>query len=172
MQQRRAEYRLTMGVRLGSEARRTNVQLRPKRCLAHCLLEVPVSYARRSCRGISSAAGLLLCAILTSLPGIAQRSVLDSVPSLETVRSRLELTPEQEAQLRPIFQNRLSELQQSQLLLQRASTPQKKDDVLRDEKRASDAFNSLVESVLTPSQKTEWREMRSAVREKIEERNE
>jgi len=114
----------------------------------------------------------LLCAILTSLPGIAQRSVLDSVPSLETVRSRLELTPEQEAQLRPIFQNRLSELQQSQLLLQRASTPQKKDDVLRDEKRASDAFNSLVESVLTPSQKTEWREMRSAVREKIEERNE
>jgi len=114
----------------------------------------------------------LLCAILTSLPGIAQRSVLDSVPSLETVRSRLELTPQQEAQLRPIFQKRLSELQQSQLLLQRSSTPQQKDDVLRDEQRASAAFNSLVESVLTPSQKTEWREMRSAVREKIEERNE
>jgi Spy/CpxP family protein refolding chaperone len=107
-----------------------------------------------------------------SLPGIAQRSVLDSVPSIETVRGRLDLTPEQEAQLRPIFQNRLSELQHSQLLLQRASTPQQKEDVLRDEERASDAFNSRVESVLTPSQKYEWREMRSSVREKIEERSE
>jgi hypothetical protein len=98
--------------------------------------------------------------------------VLDSVPSIETVRSRLELTPEQEAQLRPIFQDRLSELRQSQLLLERASTPQKKDEVLRDEKRASEAFNSRVESVLTPSQKNEWREMRSAIREKVEERTE
>ena len=74
--------------------------------------------------------------------------------------------------VRPIFQNRLSELRQSQLLLQRAATSQQKDDVLRDEKRASEAFNSLVESVLTPSQKNEWREMRSAVREKIEDRSE
>lgn len=98
--------------------------------------------------------------------------MLDSVPSLETVSSRLDLSPEQEAQLRPIFQNRLSELRQSQLLLQRASTPQEKEDVLRDEKRASEAFDSRVESVLTPSQKNEWREMRSAVREKIEERSE
>jgi len=107
-----------------------------------------------------------------SLPAVAQRSVLDSVPSLETVSGRLDLTPEQEAQLRPIFQNRLSELRESQLLLQRASTPQQKDDVLRDEKKASEAFNSQVESVLTPSQKNKWREMRSAVREKIEERSE
>jgi hypothetical protein len=93
-------------------------------------------------------------------------------PSLETVRGRLDLTPAQEAQLRPIFHNRQSELRQSQLLLQRASTPQQKDDVLRDEKRASEAFNSRVESVLTHSQKDEWREIRSVVREKIEERSE
>lgn len=126
----------------------------------------------RSRPGISSAAGLLLCAVLTSLPGIAQQPVLDSIPTLENVHRRLELTPAQEAQLRPIFQKRLSELQQAQLLLQRASTPQQKDDVLRDAKIASEAFNSQVESVLTPSQKNEWQELRSEVREKVIERSE
>jgi len=131
-----------------------------------------VSYARRSRSGISLTAGLLLCAILASLSASAQQPVLDTLPTLDTLRSRLELTPEQEAQLKPIFQNRVSELQQSQVLLQRASTPQQKSDVLRDAKKAGDAFNSQVESVLTPTQKNEWREIRSALREKVKERAE
>jgi hypothetical protein len=131
-----------------------------------------MSYADRSLRGITLAAGLLLCAILASQPTFAQQPVLDAVPTLDTLVSRLELTPEQEAQLRPIFQNRASELQQSQLLLQKASTPQQKRDVLLDAKKAGEAFNSQVESVLSPSQKNEWREIRSQVREKVKERAE
>ena len=66
----------------------------------------------------------------------------------------------------------MSELQQSQLLLQRATTPQRKDEVLQEAKKAGDEFNAQVESVLTPSQKHEWREIRSAVREKVKERTE
>lgn len=131
-----------------------------------------MSYVHRSPRGITLAAGLLLCAILATHPALAQQPVLDAVPTLDSLVSRLELTPEQEAKLRPIFQNRTSELQQSQLLLQRASTPQQKSDVLRDAKKAGEAFNSQVESVLSPSQKNEWREIRSQVREKVEERAE
>ena len=94
------------------------------------------------------------------------------MPTLESISRQLELTPEQEALLRPIFQNRKSELQQSQLLLQRATTPQRKDEVLQDAKKAGDEFNAQVESMLTPSQKQEWREIRSAVREKVKERTE
>ncbi len=124
--------------------------------------EVPVNYALRS---------LVLCALLASSSASAE-SVLDVMPTLDNISSQLELTPEQEALLRPIFQNRLSELQQSQLLLQSATTPQRKDEVLREAKEASDEFNVQVESVLTPSQKHEWREIRSAAREKVKERTE
>ena len=94
------------------------------------------------------------------------------MPTLDNISSQLELTPEQEALLRPIFQNRLSELQQSQLLLQSATTPQRKDEVLQEAKKAGDEFNMQVESVLTPSQKNEWREIRTAAREKVKERTE
>ena len=112
---------------------------------------------------------LVLCALLASFSASAE-SVLDALPTLDNISRQLELTPEQEARLRPIFQNRQSELQQSQLLLQRATTPQRKDEVLKDAKKAGDEFNAQVESALTPSQKQEWREIRSAVREKVKER--
>jgi len=124
--------------------------------------EVLVNYALRS---------LLLCAMLASFSASAE-SVFDVMPTLDNISRQLELSPEQEAQLRPIFQKRLSELQQSQLLLQRATTPQRKDEVLQEAKKAGDEFNMQVESVLTPSQKHEWREIRSGVREKVKERTE
>jgi hypothetical protein len=124
--------------------------------------EVPVNFALRS---------LLLCALLASSSASAE-SVLDVLPTLESISRQLELTPEQEARLLPIFQNRKSELQQSQLLLKHATTPQRKDEVLKDAKKAGDEFNAQVESALTPSQKQEWREIRSAVREKVKERTE
>jgi hypothetical protein len=124
--------------------------------------EVPVKFALRS---------LLLCALLTSFSASAE-SVLDVLPTLDNISRQLELTPEQEARLLPIFQNRKSELQQSQLLLQHATTPQRKDEVLKDAKKAGDEFNAQVESALTPSQKPEWREIRSEIREKVKERAE
>jgi hypothetical protein len=56
------------------------------------------------------------------------------------------------------------------VLLQRADTAHQKDEVVRDAKKAGDDFNSQVESVLTPSQKHEWREIRSGLHEKVKER--
>jgi hypothetical protein len=116
-----------------------------------------------------SAAGLWLCTALLSSPGLAT-PVLDALPTLDTIRNRLDLTAEQEAQLRPILENRKSELQQAQLDLQQASTRQQKREVLRAAKAAGDTFNTRVESLLTPTQKTEWREIRSELREKAKER--
>ena len=124
--------------------------------------EVPMNFALRS---------LLLCAMLASFSAGAE-TMLDVVPTLDSISRRLELTPEQEARLRPIFEKRLSELQASQVLLQRADTKQQKDDVLREAKKAGDDFNSQVESALTPAQKHEWREIRSGLRDKVKERAE
>jgi hypothetical protein len=125
-----------------------------------------VIHARRSRPGVC-AAGLMLGVMLNAW---SAQPVLDTLPTLDTLSSRLELTPEQEAQLRPLFQKRQSELQQAQLSLQAAATKQQKREVLRNAKKSGDAFNSQVESVLTPSQKHEWREIRSSVREKVKER--
>lgn len=112
---------------------------------------------------------LLLWAMLASFSASAE-PVLDAIPTLDSISARLELSAEQETRLRPIFQKRLSELQASQLLLQRADTPQRKDEVLREAKRGGNEFNSQVESVLTPSQKHEWREIRAGIRENVKER--
>jgi len=109
--------------------------------------------------------------MLTSIPAGAD-PVIGMIPTLDSISSRLELTAAQEEQLKPIFEKRISELQESQLLLQRASTDQQKREVIRDAKDAGEAFNAQVERVLTPSQKNEWRELRSAVREKVKERAE
>ena len=124
--------------------------------------EVLVNYALRS---------LLLCAMFASFSASAE-SMFDVMPTLDNISRQLELSPEQEARLRPIFQQRMYELQQSQLLLQRATTPQRKDEVLQEAKKAGDEFSMQVESVLTPSQKHEWREIRSGLREKVKERTE
>jgi len=128
-----------------------------------------VSYARLSRIGFPAAV-LMLCAALSS-PAVAE-SVLQSIPTLDSLVSRLELSPEQEAHLRPLFEKRQSELQQSQALLQQATSKQQKRDVLRDAKKSGDSFNKQVESLLTPSQKHEWREIRSSIREKVKERAE
>ena len=125
-------------------------------------VEVPVNFALRT---------FVLCALLASFSASAE-SVLDVLPTLDSISRQLELTPEQEARLRPVFEKRISELQQSQLLLQSATTPQRKDEVLHEAKKAGDEFNLQVESVLTPSQRHEWREIRSGVREKVKERSE
>jgi hypothetical protein len=76
------------------------------------------------------------------------------------------------AQLGPIFAQRQAELQQVQTRVQQAATSQEKQAVLRDAKHEADAFNSKVESFLSPSQKSQWRELRKETREKVKERYE
>jgi len=128
-----------------------------------------VNHAHRSRLRLSSAAALLLCAILASMPASAL-PLLDSLPTLDALSSRLELTPEQEKQLVPLLEKRKAELRQTQTLLEQASTPQQKRDVLREAEQAGDAFSSEVERLLTPSQQHEWREFRSELLDKAKER--
>jgi len=115
--------------------------------------------------------GLALCAGFAAQPACAQ-DVWDTVPSMDVVRNRLSLTPEQEATLRPIFERRIAELQTVREKFAQATTEQQKRTVLHDSKAGQDAFNSQVEAVLDASQKSEWRELRAQTREKVKERYE
>ena len=114
---------------------------------------------------------LLLGAGFAALPASAQ-NVWDTVPSMDVVRNRLSLTPEQEAKLLPIFERRIAELQKVREQLAQATSDQQKRTVLRDAKQGAVAFNSQVEGVLDASQKSEWQEMRAETREKVKERYE
>lgn len=120
----------------------------------------------------SSFIGAALCVMLMA-PVFAQTQTLrDWVPSIDVVRARLSLTPQQEATLRPLFQKRAVDLQQTRAKLEQATSGTEKNDVLRTAKSEAQAFNTEVERVLNKEQKAEWREMRDETREKVKERYE
>jgi hypothetical protein len=113
----------------------------------------------------------LLCALLASMPAVAA-PMLDTLPTMDSLRNRLELTPEQESKLAPLLEKRVSELRQTKTQLAQATSDQQKRDVMREAKKAGDDFSHQVESLLTPSQQHEWREIRSELREKAKEKAE
>jgi hypothetical protein len=116
--------------------------------------------------------GFVLCALLGA-PALAQNQTLrDSVPSIDVVRNRLHLTPQQEEKLRPLFQQREQQLYETRSRLETAASSSEKRDVLRAAKSDAQSFNTQVESVLDASQKSEWRDLRDETREKVKERYE
>jgi hypothetical protein len=112
-------------------------------------------------------AGLLFSGAMVSP---SEAAPMDSVPSLDVVRNRLSLTPDQEAKLAPLFQQRISQLQDLRARLEQTPSRQEKRTILRDAKQKAESFNAQVESVLDVSQKQEWREMRAETREKLKEK--
>jgi hypothetical protein len=116
--------------------------------------------------------GFALCAMLAA-PVFAQDQTLrDSVPSIDAVRNRLQLTPQQEQKLRPMFQQREQQLRETRSKLESAASSTEKREVLRAAKSDAQSFNVQVESVLEASQKAEWRDLRDETREKVKERYE
>ena len=119
-------------------------------------------------RVLTSSATLIL-ALLASVSASAA-PMLDSLPEFRLLSSRLELTPEQENKLSPLFDKRVAELRVAKEKLEQAKSRQEQRDVLRKAKQAGDEFSRQVESVLTPSQQHEWRDIRKEMREQAKER--
>jgi hypothetical protein len=112
-------------------------------------------------------AGFLFSVAMASLSTAAP---LDAVPSIDVVRSRLHLTPEQQSKLAPLFQERGAQLQALRTQLEQAASRQERRTLMREARQQADRFNQQVESVLDVEQKQEWRELRSETREKVRER--
>jgi hypothetical protein len=119
-------------------------------------------------RVLTSSATLLL-ALLAST-AVQALPLLDSLPPLSSLSSRLELTPDQQDKLAPLFDKRISELRDAKARLEQAKSRQEQRDVLRATKQAGDEFNRQVESVLTPSQQHEWRDIRKELRAQAKQR--
>ena len=94
---------------------------------------------------------VLLLALGTSLaaaPASAQQTVWDTVPSMDVVRNRLSLTPDQESKLAAIFERRAAELQKLRGQLEQATSRAQKRTILRDAKHASTIVSAKPMSVL------------------------
>ena len=135
------------------------------------MLHSPVLHPRSFSLRLFALLCLVLWAVLASSPAAAQ-TVWDTLPSMDVVRNRLRLTPEQEAKLGPIFEQRIGELQALREKMGGATSSQQKRTLVREAKKGQNSFNSQVESVLDASQKSDWRELRAETREKARERYE
>ena len=125
-----------------------------------------MDHSRRRLLAPLLAAGLW---ILASTSFQLEAAPLDHVPTMDVVRSKLELTPEQESRLAPLFAQRMDQLQQTRAQLESASSEADKRAILRESKQAQTSFNAQVEKVLTPTQIARWRELRAQTREKLKE---
>ena len=119
-------------------------------------------------RVLTSSASLLLALLAFTSAGAAP--MLDSLPTFSSLSSRLELTQDQQDKLAPLFDKRVAELRDAKAKLEQAKSRQEQRDVLRATKQAGDEFNRRVESILTPSQQHEWRDIRKEMREQAKER--
>src|SRR5688572_906561 len=99
-------------------------------------------------------------------------TTLDSVPSFDVMRSRLELTSEQARLISPLLERRQSELLETRARLDSATSRAEWQTALREAQAEGDAFSAEVEKVLSTSQVPEWRELRKELREKIRDRYE
>ena len=126
-----------------------------------------MTYVHRFRVGAALVAGLLFS---VSWVSAAKADALDAVPSIDVVRSRLSLTPEQDVRLTPIFQDRASQLSGLKSRLEQAGSKQERRGILREAKKQADEFNRQVESQLDVSQKQEWRQLRAQTREKVKQR--
>lgn len=90
--------------------------------------------------------------------------------NIDELKARLNLTPEQQAQIEPLAEARRSKLEGIRGKLDSASSRKDKRAVLQEAKAAQDEFTSKVEPLLTAEQKTEWQKMREETRSKMLER--
>jgi len=92
---------------------------------------------------------------------------------LERMKTRLKLTPEQEAQLKPILEEnakKMRELRDKHLAANQGQ-PTPPDPEMRKQMIAlRDENDARIVKVLTPTQAEEWKKMRAEARERMEQR--
>ncbi len=110
-------------------------------------------------------ATLILPLLLSATPTLAQDA--QPLPALEAMRTRLNLTTEQETQIAPMLVRRKGELQETRTRLTNLESRAEKRSVMKYAKQEQEIFNTQVESVLTPPQVTEWRKMRAETRDRL-----
>lgn len=120
---------------------------------------------------ISRAFATVIACCLMSMAAVAADSPEPTTQAaIDQLRSRLNLTPEQEAKIKPLAEARRTELEGVRTRMQGATTRRDKAKVMRDAQQAQDKYVSAVTPLLTPDQQAEWKKIREEGKEQMKER--
>lgn len=90
--------------------------------------------------------------------------------NIDELRARLALTPEQQAKIAPLAEERRTQMEAIRTRLASASSRRDKLAVMQDAKAIQEEFTGKVEPLLTPTQQAEWKKMREETRAQMKER--
>ena len=90
--------------------------------------------------------------------------------SIDDLKARLALTPEQQEKIAPLAEERRSKMEAIRSKLASATSRRDKREVMQEAKGIQEDFTSKVEPLLTPAQQTEWKKIREEMRAQMMER--
>ena len=114
---------------------------------------------------------LSLALSVFAAPSFAQSA--DGQVTLDTMRDRLALTPEQEAKIAPLLEERSAKLKALRSSSDPGASRREKLGLLRQARSIQQDFAKQVEPLLSKQQKIQWdalrKEMQEAVKERVRE---
>lgn len=118
------------------------------------------------------AAAFALYLMCTAPQIAAAADVVSPAPqiSIEELRTRLNLTPQQQEQIAPLVEERKAKMEPIRAKVDSAASRREKLAVLQEAKAVQDDFNSKVQPILTQEQQAEWQKIREELRERMKER--
>jgi hypothetical protein len=90
--------------------------------------------------------------------------------TMEQLKSRLNLTPEQEAKIAPLAEQRRTQMEAVRTKMQSAASRREKGNAMREAKQIQDEYVKAVEPLLTSDQKAEWKKIRDESKAELKER--
>jgi hypothetical protein len=89
------------------------------------------------------------------------------VQRLEELKERLKLTPEQEAQIKPLVESRRAKMEAIRAKHAGDTSRRAKRSMAQEAKAAAQEFNKQLQPILTEEQRAEWNKIREEAREKV-----
>jgi Spy/CpxP family protein refolding chaperone len=90
---------------------------------------------------------------------------------LEEMKKRLNLTPDQEARIRPLVQQEREKIQAIRQKYAGDTSRKARTSMMQELKPVRQHFQQEVEKILTPDQMKEWAKMRQEMKEELKERH-
>jgi hypothetical protein len=111
-----------------------------------------------------------LDAALAQAPRANAPSAEEVQQRLADAKARLNLTPDQEEQLRPLLEEEGAKLRDIQAKYGGTTSRQERRAALGEVRAVQQDFRAKVAGILTPEQLAEWDEMRGEARERLRQR--
>lgn len=105
-----------------------------------------------------------------ALPTATQADAPATQSGIEELRSRLNLTPEQQSRIAPFADERKRKMQQIREQWNTASSRRDKRALMQQARQAQEEFTRNVEPLLTADQQAEWQKIREEGRKELRQR--